>query len=61
MPGGLGQRILTEVCADCWTEWERAEVMVINELRLSLIDPEAQRTLMGHLREFLQLDAPPKV
>jgi Fe-S cluster biosynthesis and repair protein YggX len=29
--------------------------MVINELRLNLIDPAAQTTLMGHLREFLQL------
>lgn len=55
MPGALGRQVLAEVCADCWAEWERAEVMVINELRLNLIDPAAQTTLMGHLREFLQL------
>jgi Fe-S cluster biosynthesis and repair protein YggX len=55
MPGALGRQVLAHVCADCWAEWERAEVMVINELRLNLIDPAAQTTLMGHLREFLQL------
>lgn len=58
MPGALGQRIAAEVCADCWAEWEKAEVMVINELRLNLMDPAAHSTLMGHLREFLQLDEP---
>ncbi len=58
MPGALGRQVLADVCADCWAEWERAEVMVINELRLNLIDPAAQTTLMGHLREFLQLGEP---
>lgn len=55
MPGALGKEVLAVSCADCWAEWERAEVMVINELRLNLIDPAAQATLLGHLREFLQI------
>lgn len=57
MPGALGKQVLAQSCADCWSEWERAEVMVINELRLNLIDPTAQTTLLGHLREFLKLDS----
>ena len=29
------------------------EVMVINELRLNLMEPAAQETLSRHMREFL--------
>jgi len=55
-PGALGREILAQVCADCWAEWQRSEVMVINELKLNFMDPEAQTTLERHMREFLALD-----
>ena len=58
-PGELGREIADRVCADCWGEWQRAEIMVINELRLNFMDPEAQEVLNRHLREFLLLDEPP--
>jgi Fe-S cluster biosynthesis and repair protein YggX len=54
--GPLGEEIASRVCADCWAEWERAEVMVINELQLNFMDPKAQEVLHRHLREFLFLD-----
>lgn len=57
--GALGPEIRDTVCADCWREWERAEVMVINELRLNFMDPEAQQILERHMREFLALDDAP--
>lgn len=57
-PGALGAEIQANACADCWAQWERAEVMVINELRLNFMDPDAQATLQTHLREFLALDGP---
>ena len=56
MPGPLGQEIQRSICAECWDEWTRAEVMVINELRLNFMDPSAQQVLEGHMREFLALD-----
>lgn len=56
-PGALGDKILAGICADCWSEWQRAEVMVINELRLNFMDPEAQKILTHHMREFLGLGA----
>jgi Fe-S cluster biosynthesis and repair protein YggX len=52
-PGALGAEIQAKVCADCWAEWQRAEVMVINELRLNFMDPTAQEILARHMREFL--------
>lgn len=57
LPGPIGTEIATRICTDCWAEWERAEVMVINELRLNFMDPESQTVLEGHMREFLLLDA----
>jgi len=56
MPGPLGETIHQSICADCWHEWEAAEVMVINELRLNFMDPAAQQVLERHMREFLTLE-----
>ena len=56
--GTLGEEIRAKVCAECWGEWEKTEVMVINELQLNFMDPEAQTTLVHHLREFLMLGEP---
>lgn len=53
LPGKLGLEIREKVCADCWTEWQNMEVMVINELRLNFMDPGSQETLNRHMREFL--------
>lgn len=55
IPGPVGRELLQRVCADCWREWQKMEVMVINELRLNFMDPGAQETLDGHMRAFLSL------
>ena len=59
LPGVTGAEVQARVCADCWREWQRAEVMVINELRLNFMDPASQQVLTQHLREFLGLAAAP--
>jgi Fe-S cluster biosynthesis and repair protein YggX len=59
MRGPLGLEIRAKVCPACWAEWQKAEVMVINELRLNFMDPAAQEILTAHLREFLCLDGRP--
>ena len=55
-PGELGEELLSRTCADCWAEWQQAEVMVINELQLNFMDPSAQDVLVQQMREFLGLD-----
>jgi Fe-S cluster biosynthesis and repair protein YggX len=55
LPGATGREVQTQVCADCWGEWTRAEVMVINELRLNFMDPASQEVLNRQMREFLHL------
>ncbi len=56
VPGKVGDEIAAKVCPSCWREWEQAEVMVINELRLNFMDPGAQEVLERHMRDFLMLD-----
>ena len=46
------------MCAECWGEWEKQEVMVINELRLNFMDPRSAEVLHQKLREFLALPEP---
>jgi Fe-S cluster biosynthesis and repair protein YggX len=55
LPGAAGRDVQARVCADCWGEWTRAEVMVINELRLNFMDPASQQILDRQMREFLHL------
>lgn len=54
-PGPMGERVLAQVCSECWNEWREMEVRVINELRLNFLEPEAQETLAKQQCEFLGL------
>lgn len=50
-----GLLIFEKVCADCWREWIPMGTKVINELRLPLSDPQAQKLYDQHMLEFLNL------
>lgn len=54
-PGEIGRQVRENVCASCWAEWERMEVMVINELRLNFMDPKSMEILHQHMRDFFFL------
>ncbi len=47
-PGELGQRICDHISQKAWNEWLAHQTMLINEYRLSLIDPKA--------RDFLETE-----
>ena len=57
IPTALGSTIQQSTCQACWREWLRAQVVLINEYRLNLMDPEARKGLEGHMRSFLKLAA----
>lgn len=57
-PGELGRQILENACAECWAEWQKMEVMVINELRLNFMDPRSLEVLGQHIRDFFFLPQP---
>lgn len=50
-----GKLIQDNVCPPCWQEWIGMGTKVINELRLPLHDPHAQRIFDQHMLEFLNL------
>ena len=50
-----GKVIQDNTCADCWREWIAMGTKVINELRLPLNDPQAQKVFDQHMLEFLNL------
>jgi Fe-S cluster biosynthesis and repair protein YggX len=45
MPGALGKRIYENVSKEAWQQWIRLQTMLINENRLSLVDPSARKYL----------------
>lgn len=51
----FGQEIYENICANCWKEAIAFGTKVINELRLPLSDPQAQKMWDQHIREFLNL------
>jgi Fe-S cluster biosynthesis and repair protein YggX len=51
----FGQQIYENICAPCWKEAIAFGTKVINELRLPLSDPQAQKMWDQHIREFLNL------
>lgn len=52
-PGPLGQRVLEQVSKQAWQQWLRHQTMLINEYRLSLIEPKARKFLEEEMQKFL--------
>ena len=52
-PGALGQRILGEVSREGWQQWLSRQTMLINEQRLSPINPEHRTYLEAQMTAFL--------
>lgn len=51
-PGALGQRIYEHVSQQAWQQWLRHQTMLINEYRLSVIEPKARKFLEGEMEKF---------
>ena len=50
VPGRKGQDIFEHVSAKAWADWQKHQTLLINEKRLSLIDP-ATRVFLDEQRE----------
>jgi Fe-S cluster biosynthesis and repair protein YggX len=51
-PGKLGQRIFDNVSKQAWQTWLGHQTMLINEYRLSPIEPEARKFLETEMEKF---------
>ena len=57
LPGDVGRRALEQTCQECWKAWLAAQVILMNENRLSPGDPEHYARLVGELETFIALRA----
>lgn len=53
--GALKAAILAQTCAQCWEEWKKMSVMVVNENRLTPFLPQHREILEQQMKEFLGL------
>ncbi|MCE5387534.1 MAG: oxidative damage protection protein [Acidithiobacillus sp.] len=51
-PGPLGARIYQEVSKEAWQDWLKHQTMLINEYRLSPIDPKSRSFLEKQMEDF---------
>ena len=52
-PGPLGKRVFDQVSRDAWQQWLAHQTMLINENRLSPMDPKHRAFLEGEMEKFL--------
>jgi Fe-S cluster biosynthesis and repair protein YggX len=52
-PGAMGQRIVAEICKECWGQWLKQQTMLINHYGLNVMDPQARQFLTRNLDAFL--------
>ena len=52
-PGELGKRVFNHIGKAAWTEWLAHQTMLINENRLSPLDPKHRAFLQAEMEKFL--------
>ena len=51
-PGELGQRIFENVSKEAWSGWLQHQTMLINEYRLTPIEPKDRNFLEGEMEKY---------
>jgi Fe-S cluster biosynthesis and repair protein YggX len=51
-PGELGQRIFDNVSKQAWQQWLAHQTILINENRLSPVDPKTRKYLEDEMEKF---------
>jgi Fe-S cluster biosynthesis and repair protein YggX len=51
-PGDLGRRIYESVSREAWARWLQHQTMLINEYRLTPIEPKARKFLEAEMEKF---------
>jgi Fe-S cluster biosynthesis and repair protein YggX len=52
-PGELGKRIYNNISKEGWAQWVAHQTMLINENRLTPIEPKARAFLVAEMEKFL--------
>ncbi|MDT8403964.1 oxidative damage protection protein [Sulfuriflexus sp.] len=51
-PGELGQRIYENVSKEAWQQWMGQQTILINEYRISVVDPKGRAFLEEQMEKF---------
>jgi Fe-S cluster biosynthesis and repair protein YggX len=51
-PGDMGKRIFENVSKEGWQKWVKHQTMLINEYRLTPVDPKARKFLEEEMEKF---------
>ena len=60
-PGEIGQRILENASKEAWKMWMKQQTMLMNENRLSPMDPKHRKFLEEEMEKFFFGDGSAKV
>lgn len=52
-PGELGQKVFDNISKEAWKQWLAQQTILINEYRLSSLDPKARSFLQEEMQKFL--------
>lgn len=55
-PGELGKKVFENVSKEAWKQWLGQQTILINEYRLSSLDPKARSFLQEEMQKFLFSD-----
>lgn len=60
-PGDLGKRVFENVSQEAWTQWVSHQTILMNEYRLSPINPKDRKFLEEEMEKFFFGDGPSAV
>lgn len=60
-PGELGKRIFDNVSKAAWGDWVRHQTMLLNEYRLTPVNPKDRKFLEEEMEKFFFGDGPSQV
>ncbi|MBX3242972.1 MAG: Fe(2+)-trafficking protein [Acidobacteria bacterium] len=52
VPTELGQKISEEICKDCWAEWQKKQMQLINHFGLDVSNPDSHQFLFDNMNIF---------
>ncbi|CAN8142854.1 oxidative damage protection protein [Thiomicrorhabdus sp. 6S2-11] len=52
-PGELGEKVFNSISKEAWKQWLGQQTILINEYRLSSLDPKARSFLLEEMQKFL--------
>jgi Fe-S cluster biosynthesis and repair protein YggX len=52
IPTELGIKIGKEMCRDCWSEWQKKQMQLINHFGLDVSNPETHDFLFDNMKIF---------